>query len=137
VVIAVNQATKVFDDVCIAFSRNFYNSLLKGHSPRKAFDLAKNRVITSNMELLFCCCHHEHKSDCCWFVAQRSRDYFDNPHGLHKRHNPDDCNCDKWRERNAIDGPQSQLYHKVDCKYKDRHYKKLDHLDKLYNNSRK
>lgn len=89
IVIAVDQSTKIYDEVCIVFAKYLYEKLLNGATPRMAFEYADSLVRQEKMGLFFCCCNHPHDKECPWLNGiGKTRD---NPHTLHKQEGICDC----------------------------------------------
>jgi hypothetical protein len=98
VVIAVNSHSQIADDVCRKFARHFYEHLITGNPPLKAFNAGKNAVRASNIDVFSCCCAHKHKSWCLWNKygeTQRKLPNFDkeDPHNRHMRNTLSETKC--------------------------------------------
>ncbi len=63
IVIAINKATPVLEKSATMFAEEFYDFLLQGFAPLKAFNLAKSIVRGND-----CCCRHDkvHNKECIW-----------------------------------------------------------------------
>ncbi len=87
VVVCINSATQILDEIAGNFATSFYNALLKGHKIKDSFNSVKGSLSAEYLEeKTFCCCVHSHKPECKWKEKHK--------HGEHVMN----CTCDEGDE---------------------------------------
>lgn len=67
VVISINSTQEILDTAASDFSKEFYNYLIQGYTPKQAFEVSQY-IITSNPEYKSLCRNHEYHEKWCPFT---------------------------------------------------------------------
>jgi len=98
VVVSINASVQVLEKAAEKFNKEFLYYLLKGDSPKVAFENGQKVLASDNNTSGICCCNHDHTSDCLWIkYKEKTNDY-----EAHKVHTAN-CRCKRMPNFGPID----------------------------------
>ena len=76
VVVSISASVQVLEEAAEKFNREFMLYLLKGLTPKVAFQHGQSVLASESTTSGICCCNHDHTADCLWIkYKEASNDY--------------------------------------------------------------